>query len=66
MSGNFADVYVELKNRRLDRTFHYRIPKRLKGKVLVGTRVVIPFGRKRYQGYVVDMTDHPRAKEIKV
>ncbi|MGD0016187.1 MAG: primosomal protein N' [Verrucomicrobiia bacterium] len=64
MSNAIAKVVVDLS---LDREFDYRIPASLAGSVRVGSRVAVPFGRTRAQGYVVGLADsspHPRLKEI--
>ncbi|MBO8167844.1 MAG: primosomal protein N' [Thermoanaerobacteraceae bacterium] len=68
MAKTYAEVYVELKNRRLDKTFHYKIPESLKEQISVGVRVTVPFGSGTYQGYVVDLADRAdvsTAKSIK-
>ncbi|MFC1453100.1 primosomal protein N' [Verrucomicrobiota bacterium] len=51
----------------LDREFDYLIPPSLEGKVALGSRVTIPFGRRRTQGYVVGFagrSDHPNLKSV--
>ena len=41
----YADVLVELKTKKIDKTFTYLIPDELKDKICVGIRVLVPFGR---------------------
>ncbi len=56
-SGNakpFAEVVFNLPLRE---AFTYKIPPQLLGKVRVGMRVLVPFGRRRITGYVVNLTD---------
>ena len=56
-SGNakpFAEVVFNLPLRE---PFTYKIPPQLLGKVRVGMRVLVPFGRRRITGYVVNLTD---------
>ena len=64
MSQSIAKVVVDLA---LDREFDYRIPAALVEAVQIGSRVVVPFGRRSTQGYVVGLADtsaHPTLKEI--
>ncbi len=56
-SGNakpFAEVVFNLP---IKEAFTYTIPPDLLGKVQVGMRVLVPFGRRRITGYVVNLTD---------
>jgi primosomal protein N' (replication factor Y) len=59
-----AKVVVDLA---LDREFDYRIPAQLTGRVHIGSRVVVPFGRRTAQGYVVGLAEtspHPQLKDL--
>ncbi len=63
---NIAKVVVDLS---LDREFDYRIPPALAGRVRVGSRVRVPFGRGDTvrTGYVVGLaekSDYPKIKDI--
>ena len=63
----YADVIVDISYEKLDRIFQYRIPKELKGRLAVGSRVEIPFGagNRRISGYVVgfsEYADYPEEK----
>ena len=51
----FADVLIELKTRKIDKTFTYLIPKELDGKVKVGMRVLVPFGKQTLEGFVLNI-----------
>ena len=55
----FANVIVDISHERLDRTFQYRIPERLKDRLQPGSRVRIPFGggNRMIEGYVTELTD---------
>ncbi|MDR1538083.1 MAG: primosomal protein N' [Clostridiales bacterium] len=59
MSELYAQVAVPLPQRQLDRLFDYRIPEGLLDLVKPGCRVIVPFGggNKRYESYVVSLTD---------
>ena len=54
MHNSIAKVVVDLA---LDREFDYRIPAHLTVQVHVGSRVVVPFGRRSAHGYVVGLAD---------
>ncbi len=64
MTNTIAKVVVDLA---LDREFDYRIPPHLQGAVHIGARVVVPFGHRSAQGYVVGLADsssHPHLKDL--
>jgi primosomal protein N' (replication factor Y) len=51
----------------LDREFDYLVPDDVRATVAVGSRVEVPFGRRRTTGYVVgfsDQSDRPNLKSI--
>jgi primosomal protein N' (replication factor Y) len=52
----FADVLVP---RRLNRSFTYAIPVRLRGRLKVGSRVRVPFGSTTLQGMVIALAAQP-------
>lgn len=52
-----ALVLVEVMSRTVDKTFSYNIPKGLIDDVAVGKRVVVPFGRKQVEGFVLEIVD---------
>ena len=54
-----AKVIVDIPSKSVDFTFDYVIPKRLAAFVQVGVRVVVPFGPRTVQGYVMDIQSHP-------
>lgn len=54
----FADVALPVG---VDREFTYIVPSELEGSAIVGTRVVVPFGRKYVTGLIVD---HPESSHI--
>jgi primosomal protein N' (replication factor Y) len=55
----YAEVVVEIANRKVDRPFHYEIPAQLQEAVKPGVRVLVPFGNRELDGYVVGLV--PRA-----
>lgn len=52
-----ALVLVEVMSRTVDKTFSYNIPKELIDDVAVGKRVIVPFGRKQVEGFVLEIVD---------
>lgn len=49
----------------LSRAFHYSIPPTLREKVAIGQLVQVPFGPRRLQGIVVDLTDRAPVPETR-
>ena len=49
----YAEVLVELKAKKIDKTFTYKINEKLKDKIKVGMRVIVPFGRQKLEGFVL-------------
>lgn len=67
-----AKVIVDIPSKSVDFTFDYIIPTRLQSMVQVGMRVIVPFGPRTIQGYVMQVTEQPdgnidiaKLKEIK-
>lgn len=58
----YCDVVVDISHEKLDKSFQYRIPDKLKGVLIEGVQVVIPFGRgnRELTGYVVGLSDKPK------
>lgn len=48
-----AEVLIEIKAKALDKTFTYNVPKNQ--KVEVGKRVIVPFGKRHLQGFVLKL-----------
>ena len=64
----YADVIIDISHEKVDRTFQYKIPEALRETVLVGTSVMVPFGRgnRLTAGYVVEITDQAEFDEEKM
>lgn len=67
-----AKVIVDIPSKSVDFTFDYIIPIRLQSMIQIGMRVIVPFGPRTIQGYVMKVTDQPdsnidikKLKEIK-
>lgn len=71
MGELYADIIVDISHEKLDKTFQYRVPERLREKLETGMCVTIPFGtgNKLIQGYVIAIGntckfDPSRTKDI--
>ena len=51
----FANVIVDLSAEALDRLFSYAVPERM--KLQPGQQVLVPFGPRRLEGFVVSLSD---------
>ena len=53
----YADVIVDISHEKLDKSFQYRVPERLREALETGMCVTVPFGNgnKLIKGYVIDM-----------
>ena len=56
----YADVIIDISHERLDRTFQYKIPEELQGKLAPGMVVSVPFGQgnRSRKAYVVKITQN--------
>lgn len=61
----YAEVILSKVTPKLDRIYHYSIPKTLKDKITVGSQVLIPFGNRKDIGYVVGFTPKAEVKKVK-
>ena len=50
-----ANVLTEIGVEALNKTFSYKIPEVLKDKIKVGSRVLIPFGPQKIEGFVLSI-----------
>ena len=53
----YASVIVEIGVKNVDKTFTYLIPDELRGKIRVGSRVKVEFGRQLLEGFVLKITN---------
>ncbi len=53
MTRRFAEVVVDIHNRKVDRSFHYAVPDTM--QLEIGSRVVVPFNRRTVEGIVVGL-----------
>lgn len=59
MERLYADVIIDISHEAIDRSFQYIIPESLMDRVVIGSQVIIPFGRgnTRRKGYVIGIGD---------
>lgn len=64
----FADIIVNISHERLDHTFQYRVPDRLRGQIRTGAVVQIPFGggNRLTKGYVMRLSGTPNYELSKI
>lgn len=53
----YAGVIVDVRAEAVNRIFQYAIPERYRATIEIGHRVLVPFGRRKLEGYVVELTD---------
>lgn len=62
----FAGVIVDVRAEAVNKIFQYRIPASLRAKIQIGHRVLVPFGRRKLEGYVVELSSHLQIEEAKL
>ncbi|WP_246940082.1 primosomal protein N' [Bacillus pinisoli] len=62
---NIAKVIVDVPARQTDRAFDYLIPEQYLGLIQPGVRVVVPFGPRSLQGFVVDIDSSSDIEKLK-
>ena len=48
-----ASVLVEYNLKHLDKVFDYKIPNKIEKDLKVGNKVLVPFGNKQIEGFVL-------------
>ncbi len=61
-TGPIARVVVDLS---LDREFDYRVPSRLRGQIVAGSQVVVPFGPRTVEGFVLGFRERSEFADLK-
>jgi primosomal protein N' (replication factor Y) len=57
--GTMKEIVEVAVGLPVSKTFHYRIPDKMKGSLQVGMRVLVPFKGRKVTGFVLDLLDHP-------
>lgn len=65
----YASICIDLETKELNREFLYIIPKKYEDIIEIGHRVIVPFGKKKLLGFVLDIKnesdyDITKLKEI--
>ncbi|MGM0844546.1 MAG: primosomal protein N' [Bacillota bacterium] len=60
-----ASVIVDVPTMQTDREFDYSIPEIWMGKILPGMRVIVPFGPRKVQGFVIGLKETSGAARLK-
>ncbi len=55
--AQYANIIVDISHEKLDKTFQYKIPERMRERLVLGMQVYVPFGPRKVKGYVVELTD---------
>lgn len=65
MEGKYVNLIIDISHEKLDRTFQYKIPGHLLGKIQIGMVVQVPFGKggKIRKGYVMEVTNRALVEE---
>lgn len=61
----YAEIVVDLPLSRVDQVYHYAVPERFRTELGLGSRVLVPFGRRRLAGYVVGFRSHTAVEQVK-
>lgn len=62
---NIASVIVDVPARQTDKAFDYLIPEKWKGIIEPGVRVIVPFGPRNIQGFVIGLKSDTEFKKLK-
>lgn len=60
-----AKVIVDVPAKQTDRPFDYKIPAALESVIKPGMRVVVPFGPRKLQGFVVEVQEKSAFTKLK-
>ncbi|MFA5604084.1 MAG: primosomal protein N' [Bacilli bacterium] len=53
-----VEVLVEIKAKRIDKTFTYSVPANLVAEIAIGKRVLVPFNNRMLEGFVLKINDN--------
>ena len=48
--AQYANIIVDISHEKLDKTFQYRVPERMRERLALGMQVYIPFGARKVRG----------------
>lgn len=61
----YAKVVVDVNAKRVDKLFDYAVPEELKSMITIGMRVIVPFGPRKIQGYIIELLDGDSDQTLK-
>jgi primosomal protein N' (replication factor Y) len=61
----YASVIVDVPAMQTDRAFDYKIPEEWQELLTPGMRVIVPFGPRKVQGFVIETKDQSELKKLK-
>ncbi|ACA60096.1 replication restart helicase PriA [Candidatus Desulforudis audaxviator] len=61
----YAEIVVDLPLSRVDQVYHYAVPERFRTELCLGSRVLVPFGRRQLAGYVVGFRSQAAVEQVK-
>lgn len=50
-----VEVLVEIKSKKIDKTFTYNVPIEMEYSIQIGKRVLVPFGKQKLEGFVLNI-----------
>lgn len=53
----FIEVLVEIKTKKIDKTFTYKVPINLVNEIKIGKRVLVPFGKQKIEGFILNILE---------
>jgi len=62
---NVASVIVDVPSMQTDRTYDYSIPDEWRGSIVPGMRVIVPFGPRKIQGFVIELKEKGEVSKLK-
>ncbi|WP_175988900.1 primosomal protein N' [Bacillus sp. Marseille-Q1617] len=62
---NVASVIVDVPAMQTDRTYDYLVPDEWLGSISPGMRVVVPFGPRKIQGFVIELKEKGEVSKLK-
>ncbi|MDD2181394.1 MAG: primosomal protein N', partial [Bacilli bacterium] len=51
------EVLVEIKAKRIDKTFTYKVPNNLISEIEIGKRVLVPFNNRKLEGFILKINN---------
>lgn len=64
----YANIIIDISHEKLDKTFQYAVPERLREQLRIGMQVLVPFGNggRKIRGFVVELTEQAEYDPLKI